>query len=358
MLKRLNAYTFTSQWIDAGRKFILSGRRQYPHHLIYPSDREEFRTRYVGFEVDKDGNLIYDDNDTLRHVIVVPIEQIDSVLAQLYKSLGDIGRDRFYALIKQRYIGISRRDVYKFLSNQETHQLVQPVHRQINKPIVASKPLERLQVDLIDLSQYKSPQNRHTSYLLTIIDCFSKYAWAIPLTNKSSENVAKAFKKILTTEELPSIPSIVQSDNGSEFAGEFSYLLNDYNIKHIKSLPYSPQSNGQIERLNQTLKRMIRTYMISNQTRSYIEHLPTLLSLYNSIPHTTTGYPPKHLLDSSSSNDITSNALSSIQRKALKKVKLSQSKSHHPPLDIGDTVRVANIHRPGGAGVGTYHWSK
>ena len=39
---------------------------------------------------------------TLR---VVPESDIQTTLTKLYEQLGDIGRDRFYAPVKQRYAG-------------------------------------------------------------------------------------------------------------------------------------------------------------------------------------------------------------------------------------------------------------
>ena len=84
MLKRLNAYMFSDEWIQTGREFIATGRVVYPPHLIYPSDREEFYKRYEGFAL-TDNGLTFDGR------AVVPSNQIDITLTNLYKPLGDIG---------------------------------------------------------------------------------------------------------------------------------------------------------------------------------------------------------------------------------------------------------------------------
>ena len=39
--------------------------------------------------------------------------------------------------------------------------------------------------------------NKGIVYLLIIIDIFSKYAWAIPVKDKTAASVAKAFEKVL-----------------------------------------------------------------------------------------------------------------------------------------------------------------
>ena len=53
----------------------------------------------------------------------------------------------------------------------------------------------------------------------------------------------------------------MQTDRGLEFEAEFKELLDENDVEHIQGLPYSPQTNGQIERFNQTLKRMIYAHM-------------------------------------------------------------------------------------------------
>ena len=42
-------------------------------------------------------------------------------------------------------------------------------------------------------------------------------------------------------------PQILQRDNGGEFAGELSDWMNEHDIKSVKTLSYSPQSNGLIK---------------------------------------------------------------------------------------------------------------
>ena len=49
--------------------------------------------------------------------------------------------------------------------------------------------------DIKDM-QSLSKQNKHYKYLLTVIDLFSKYAYAIPLKSKSSAATINAFKSL------------------------------------------------------------------------------------------------------------------------------------------------------------------
>lgn len=47
----------------------------------------------------------------------------------------------------------------------------------------------------------------------------------------------------------------IVSDRGTSFTSEaFEEFVNDYSIKHVKVATGSPQSNGQVERVNRFLK--------------------------------------------------------------------------------------------------------
>ena len=65
-------------------------------------------------------------------------------------------------------------------------------------------------MDVQNLSRY----NRGYKYLLTCIDIFGKYAWVVPLKTKQSQELVKAFQKILASGRKP---SKLQTDQGTEF---------------------------------------------------------------------------------------------------------------------------------------------
>ena len=89
-------------------------------------------------------------------------------------------------------------------------------------------------------------------YLLTCIDVLSKYAWVVPLKNKSGEVVAKAFQLVLTSSGR--YCQKLHTDKGKEFyKSKFRAMLKQYDIEHFSS------GNKEIkcsvmERFNRTLK--------------------------------------------------------------------------------------------------------
>lgn len=54
---------------------------------------------------------------------------------------------------------------------------------------------ETWQADLVDMQKY-SDENDGYKYLLTVIDNVSKFAWAIPLKNKTGPSLKTAFTSL------------------------------------------------------------------------------------------------------------------------------------------------------------------
>ena len=54
------------------------------------------------------------------------------------------------------------------------------------------------------------------------------------------------------------------SDNGKEFLGEVKKLCEENKVKQINSLPYTPTSQGLVERFNKTIKNMQKVVKKAN----------------------------------------------------------------------------------------------
>ena len=55
---------------------------------------------------------------------------------------------------------------------------------------------ETWKADLVEMIPY-THDNKSYRYLLTIIDIFSKYAWAVPVKRKTGKDVSEAMKSVL-----------------------------------------------------------------------------------------------------------------------------------------------------------------
>ena len=79
-------------------------------------------------------------------------------------------------------------------------------------PIYKRFKREQFQIDLLELRNI-SKDNKGTNLLLTIIDSYTKFAWAVPLLNKEKSTVLEAFKSVIS--KLDEKPLNIISDLGT-----------------------------------------------------------------------------------------------------------------------------------------------
>ncbi len=92
-------------------------------------------------------------------------------------------------------------DVERWLSEQDAYNLHKPVRRRFKRRcVVVGGSNQQWQAYLVDESRLKKT-NDGTTYLLTVIDVFSKRAWCIPLKNKSGVSLVAAFAPLLGNTE-------------------------------------------------------------------------------------------------------------------------------------------------------------
>ena len=81
---------------------------------------------------------------------------------------------------------IPEQDVKRWLSEQDAYTLHKPVRRHFKRRcVVVGGPNQQWQADLVDMSRLKMA-NGGITFLLTVIDVFSKLAWCVPLKNSGS----------------------------------------------------------------------------------------------------------------------------------------------------------------------------
>ena len=122
------------------------------------------------------------------------------------------------------------------------------------------KPLELLHMNLFGPTSYTSIGGN--KYGFVIVDDYTRYTWVYFLNDKSDVfDLLKSFIKRVQNEFETPIKKI-RSDNGSEFKNtRVDELCDELGIKHEFSPPYTPQSNGIVERKNRTLIEMARTML-------------------------------------------------------------------------------------------------
>ena len=200
------------------------------------------------------------------------------------------GVERLYRRAASDKVPLSREAIKHFLSQQRAYSLHKPVRKQFvrNKTFVGGID-KQWQADLADMQRI-SKHNDGVKYLLTVIDVFSKYAWAVPVKQKSAAAVTEAFKRLFRR-ETERRPERLQTDKGKEFLNKnVQELLKQLGIKHFWSS--SDQKAAIAERFNRTLKTRIWTWLSAQQQSRYIDNLQDFLNSYNNSFHRSIGMPP------------------------------------------------------------------
>ena len=166
------------------------------------------------------------------------------------------------------------------LCKYETFSLHRSVRHNFSRNKVITPGIDHTwQADLVDVHQIKY-QNSHYNYILTCIDTFSKYAWAIPIKTKTAENTKSAFEIIFKDGRLP---KNIYVDGGNEFKGVCKKYLETKGVDIY--LTKSKYKASVVERFNRTLKEKMWRIFTFNQNKKYIAILPSLISSYNNSYH-------------------------------------------------------------------------
>lgn len=192
---------------------------------------------------------------------------------------------------------ITQPKVKRFLQGQDPYTLNRSVIRNFKRNHYYVYYINDLwQMDLADVSAY-AEQNDGYKYILTVIDVLTKYAYAVPLRDKSATSVVKAFRTILDSGH--GSPKIVSSDKGKEFKNKYmTSLLKSRNIRQQFLLTSSPFKASCVEIWNKTLKsRLFRYFTLKGRTyRRYIDVLDQIVRAYNNTVHSVTRMKPSAVL--------------------------------------------------------------
>ena len=125
-------------------------------------------------------------------------------------------------------------------------------------------------------------------------DHFSKYVVAYVVKDQTARTTTETLRSGYFG--LFSAPAYLVSDQGKAFTGHLiTNLCELYGVQKLRTSPYPTQTNGQVERMNQKIIRMIGK-LEQDKKAHWSEHLLEMLSAYNGTGSTVTGYSPYFLL--------------------------------------------------------------
>ena len=253
---------------------------------------------------------------------------LKSIYYDLESPLAYTSKHNVYKAAKKKIPSIRKKDVDLWFEKQLTPTLHKPVRYNFkrNKTVVMNIG-DQFQSDLCDVSNI-AEYNDNFRFLLTCIDCFSRYAWVIPIKRKTGVEISRVLEEIFKEKQCRRL----QTDKGKEYLNKHvKLILKKYNVEFWTS--NNEVKAALIERFNRTMKTRMYKYFTANNTLKYIDILPNLVAGYNRTVHRSIGMAPA---------DVQSKHVMQLRQK-LYGTKTQSVKKYK--YRVGDFVRISKAKR-------------
>ena len=150
---------------------------------------------------------------------------------------------------------------------------------------------EKLQTHISADFITKLPLAQGYDSILVVVDWLTKMVYFIPTTERTSaEGLARLFRDNM--QKLHGLPESIISDRGPQFvAGLMRELNRMLEIESKLSTAFHPQTNGQMERVNQELEQYLRMF-IDHRQEQWPDWLGMAEFAYNNKIHSSTKVSP------------------------------------------------------------------
>jgi hypothetical protein len=247
------------------------------------------------------------------------MSDFENVIKEMYYSTdeGFVGVDKLYRKLRQKGYKVTKAEITKVLKKQEVYQKTKKNNQKRNS-FISRYPHQEYQIDLIYI---QNPHLNDGKYGLSAIDTFTRKGAVILLKDKTAKSVVEAIKKAF--DELGGKPTMVYTDEGSEFKGETIKYLKQNGVQLIVTYTHATF----VERFNRTIKEMMEKYLESTKTKAISQVLPKIVKNYNNSFHSGIGMAP---------NEVNKKNMHIVQERIIKKA----HRQTLDPIKVGDSVRI------------------
>ena len=226
--------------------------------------------------------------------LVLPEPYIKNVLINAHEGTGHFGFYKTLVLVRSKYFFpqlLQRvRDHVTLCKTCQESKGDKPKPATCGTYPTAKWPWERVAADILSLPQ----SHLGAKYLLVFIDEFSRFTEIVQIPDKSARTVARSFFEVVICRH--GCPSTFITDNDPAMAGEvIKELCNNFNISKPNILPFRPQANGGVERVNKTIISVVRTLCEPHKS-SWCQNIPAIQAAINGTYHASLGDTPHYLL--------------------------------------------------------------
>lgn len=285
------------QLYDQILRFYSTTKLKYPKWIYdLPSEKRlnaksQFRQTARRFQA-KEGILYHGEKEVLNK------SRLPNILKAFHDNPnfgGHFGRDKTLAKISERYYWKKmKEDVHQYVKACQKCFVIKP------KTIKEAPPLNNIPVpvkvwslvgiDMIGPLQETTNGNR---YIIAATDHFSKWTEATAVPDKSAKSTAKFLYSVICR---LGCMDILISDQGREFVNKvIDNLMKQLQTDHRIASAYHPQTNGQRERDNRTLKETLGK-LVNDQGNDWDEFIPGVLLAYHTSVHDSTKCTPFEIM--------------------------------------------------------------
>jgi len=188
-----------------------------------------------------------------KYVRILEKDEIESILFMTHDHAtgGHFGIDATYNKISDKYYWKGmKEDIKEYIKTcDKCQRRGQKGGEGYLNPIKVGKAFEMIGIDFVGPLNRTRKGNR---YILVVTDYLTKWPEAKAMREATGEKVVEyLYKEIICRHGCP---RVILSDNGSHFKNQLvEGLCKKFEIKHKRSAPYHPQTNGLVERFNRTL---------------------------------------------------------------------------------------------------------
>ena len=271
--------------------------------------------------------------------VVIPQSLRQKLLQELHKDHPGVTRMKSVARSYMWWPGLDKEIENLAKSCAACHAVKRaPPTVPLHPWIWPSRPWQRVHLDFAGPFQ--------GAMFLIAVDAFSKWPEVRVMSTTTVSATLDVLREWFCTH---GIPEQIVTDNGSQFTADaFKVFTQRNGIRHVKSAPYHPASNGLAERFVQSLKQSLKASL--NDGRSLTQRLSSYLLTYRTTAHATTGVPPCKLLMSRELRTRFSLLQPDREKSVADKQALQKSahdrRAHSRDWIVGDRVMARNL-RPG-----------
>ena len=218
----------------------------------------------------------------------------------------------------------------------ELHKPIRHIFQR--RQVIAHKANQIWACDLVDMTNVYTDNGYR--YILNVVDCFSKYAWSIPLKSKKTDELIDAFKRLFKSQK----PQKLWWD---EETGVYSDKFQLFLINQSVALYSTGSELGVtiVERFNRTLKQWMWKEFTRNNNKKWFNLLPKLIERYNNKVHRTIGMSPIEAIKDKNRQIV------------FDRIYKSYRDISKPKFKVGDRVRIYRWKKDFEKGY-TPNWSK